>query len=212
MSLHVPPNILMACVFAKLGPCASIRTQRDRFRRDYTATAQTYKKRAAVSHFPSSHQSLGAPSACISQESMMAVPPSAAPDVFRGSDESGIHWSTVDGEGWSHECPLRQTFWSAPPSSIGRCGNPLRSAARRVNTPPVPQDLKILLARCGFADISTYSLSPTAGLQDFKTFGSSMLGRPLSLDSSTFGRPALQDSWCSDGISSTLLAPSMLGV
>ncbi|KAJ7496035.1 hypothetical protein B0H11DRAFT_2190250, partial [Mycena galericulata] len=96
----------------------------------------------------------------------MAVPPSAAPDVFRGSDESGIHWSTVDGEGWSHECPPKQTFWSAPPSSIRRCGDPLRSAARRVNTPPVPQDLKTLLdARYGFTDISTYSISPTAGLQ-----------------------------------------------
>ncbi|KAJ7496140.1 hypothetical protein B0H11DRAFT_2190296 [Mycena galericulata] len=167
MCLHVPPNILMACVFAKLGPCASIHAQRDPLSTRLQLPQPKHIKReqpsASCLHL-ASH--FGAPSACISRESMMAVPPSAAPDVFRGSDESGIHWSTVDGEGWSHECPPKQTFWSAPPSSIGRCGDPLRSAARRVNTPPVPQDLKTLLARCGFTDIS-----PAAGLQDFKTFG-----------------------------------------
>ncbi|KAJ7446291.1 hypothetical protein B0H11DRAFT_2249111 [Mycena galericulata] len=115
--------------------------------------------------------------------------------------------STV--KGGSHKCPQKaDPFGQRPILHIGDY-----QQARRVNTPPVPQDLKTLLARCGFTDISTYSISPTAGtsrLQDFSN--PSTLGRPHSLDFSTLGRPALQDSRRSDGLSSTLLAPSMLGV
>ncbi|KAJ7486162.1 hypothetical protein B0H11DRAFT_2279204 [Mycena galericulata] len=108
---------------------------------------------------------------CISQELMMAVPPSTAPDVFRGSDESGIHWSTVDG----------------------RCGDPLRPAARRVNTPPVLQDLKTFRAPFGFTG-EHLALQYLANLKTSRLLDLSTLGRPPSLDSSTRGRPFPQDS------------------
>ncbi|KAJ7495954.1 hypothetical protein B0H11DRAFT_2226949 [Mycena galericulata] len=124
----------------------------------------------------------------------MAVPLSTAPDVFRGSDESGIHWSTV-GDLLVSAAILLRAMWRSlmqPAASIRR---------RFLKT----SRLSHVVDSLHLAD------NRTSRLQDFRI--PRLSDDLLSLDSSTFGRPALQDSRLprrSDGLSSRLLAPSTL--
>ncbi|KAJ7496045.1 hypothetical protein B0H11DRAFT_882654 [Mycena galericulata] len=154
---------------------------------------------------------------------MMAVPPSAAPDVFRGSDESGIHWSTVDGEGWSHKCPPKQTFWSAPhppygdvaaiPSdqqpaaSIRRrflktsrlSSHVMDSLTSRLTASRRPQDFKT----SRLSDPSTLGQAPLFGFLDARTARSSRLS---ALGRSLFDALGSLDAWCLDRFHSPSIA------